>query len=242
MNTNNSSYQAQDYQISLASSFEHDFIFRRFKNTNTNSLKTDSLYANYLIHKIYCLFRKKNRHYTASTKTKSEVRGGGKKPWPQKGRGRARVGSIRSPLWRGGGVCFGPKPKKISIKVNNREYDKALRTLLFFKRDSIIAIGLTKNSQILHKTKQSKSEINLLCQKSQTNRFSDLSKLIVVTKLEYNLLKKSKYLNSLQNLNNISIQKVNDLKFDKILKAGNILLTPCAIHQLDTKNFLWKKY
>ena len=57
------------------------------------------------------------REVTASTKTKSEVRGGGKKPWRQKGLGRARAGSSRSPLWKGGGVCFGPKPKYILPKI-----------------------------------------------------------------------------------------------------------------------------
>ena len=70
------------------------------------------------------------REFTASTKTKSEVRGGGKKPWRQKGLGRARAGSSRSPLWKGGGVCFGPKPKQSKIKINKKEYGLAIKLLL----------------------------------------------------------------------------------------------------------------
>ena len=67
-----------------------------------------------LIHRVYLTQIKNARKYTASTKTKSEVRGGGRKPWKQKGTGRARAGSSRSPLWVGGGVSFGPRPRVVS--------------------------------------------------------------------------------------------------------------------------------
>lgn len=70
------------------------------------------------------------RRGTASTKGRSEVRGGGKKPWRQKGTGRARAGTIRSPLWKGGGVVFGPKPRDFSIKTNKKTKKAALRSLL----------------------------------------------------------------------------------------------------------------
>jgi large subunit ribosomal protein L4 len=70
------------------------------------------------------------RSGTASTKTRSEVRGGGKKPWRQKGTGRARHGSIRSPIWVGGGIVFGPKPRRHGVRVNKKMRKAALRSAL----------------------------------------------------------------------------------------------------------------
>jgi large subunit ribosomal protein L4 len=70
------------------------------------------------------------RQGTASTKTRGEARGGGAKPWRQKGTGRARAGSSRSPLWAGGGTAFGPKPRHYTFKVNRKERRAALRSAL----------------------------------------------------------------------------------------------------------------
>ena len=97
--------------------------------------------GNYLIHRDILRHQLSQKQGTVSTKTRSEVRGGGKKPWQQKGTGRARAGSSRSPLWRGGGVTFGPKPKTTSLKLNKKERNLALQTLLYNKRNNISVIG-----------------------------------------------------------------------------------------------------
>ena len=90
-----------------------------------------------LIHKVYLSQIKSSRKYTASTKTKSEVRGGGRKPWKQKGTGRARAGSSRSPLWVGGGVSFGPKPRIVEKKTNKKENRLAILGALHLKSQNI---------------------------------------------------------------------------------------------------------
>merc|ERR1712232_1380828 len=93
--------------------------------------------GNYLIHRDILRQQISQKQGTVSTKTRSEVRGGGKKPWQQKGTGRARAGSSRSPLWRGGGVIFGPKPKMTVLKLNKKERKLAVQTLLYNKRNNI---------------------------------------------------------------------------------------------------------
>ncbi len=97
------------------------------------------------------------RKGTASTKTRGEVSGGGRKPWRQKGLGRARAGSIRSPLWRHGGVTFGPKPRDYSIKLPKKMRRNALKSALSGKvrdKELLIVDDLTFET---HKTKEFKS-------------------------------------------------------------------------------------
>jgi len=100
-----------------------------------------------LIHRVYLNLLKNKRKYLASTKTKSEVRGGGRKPWRQKGTGRARAGSIRSPLWVGGGVIFGPKPRTVFKKINKKEKNLQLFGS-FFKQKQIVSVPETDFSSI----------------------------------------------------------------------------------------------
>jgi len=85
------------------------------------------------VHQVVCAQLASRRQGTSSTKGRSEVRGGGKKPWRQKGTGNARVGTTRSPVWRGGGIVFGPKPRDYSYSVPKKMRKVALRSVLTSK-------------------------------------------------------------------------------------------------------------
>lgn len=85
------------------------------------------------VYQVVCSQLASRRRGTSSTKGRSEVRGGGKKPWRQKGTGNARAGTIRSPLWRGGGVVFGPKPRDYSFSVPKKMRKVAMRSVLTSK-------------------------------------------------------------------------------------------------------------
>lgn len=95
-----------------------------------------------LVHQVVTAYLAGSRQGTRSQKTRSEVRGGGKKPWRQKGTGRARAGTIRSPIWRGGGVTFAAKPQDHDQKVNRKMYRAALRSILseLARQDRLVVV------------------------------------------------------------------------------------------------------
>ncbi|HPR64728.1 MAG TPA: 50S ribosomal protein L4 [Thermoanaerobaculia bacterium] len=108
------------------------------------------------------VYRANQRQGTASTKTRAEVAGSGKKLWRQKGTGRARMGSIRSPLWRKGGTVHGPRPRDYSLKMNKKQKRLALRMALsqrFRDNDLIVLDTLELNE---HKTKELRNRMNKL--------------------------------------------------------------------------------
>ncbi len=96
--------------------------------------------AAHIVHRALVRQMNNARQGTSSAKTRAEVRGGGRKPWRQKGTGRARAGSNRSPLWRGGGVIFGPKPRDYSVKMNRKERRLALRTAFQSRTEDLIVV------------------------------------------------------------------------------------------------------
>jgi len=176
--------------------------------------------GNYLIHRDILRHQLSQKQGTISTKTRSEVRGGGKKPWQQKGTGRARAGSSRSPLWRGGGVIFGPKPKTTSLKLNKKERNLALQTLLYNKRNNITIIGELESLIDEPKTQVFRNT----CQRYTRN--IDQKILLIVSKKTTSLKL------STQNLNNIELILASNLNTLSLLKAKQILITPLAINDI----------
>ncbi|NEP11061.1 MAG: 50S ribosomal protein L4 [Symploca sp. SIO2C1] len=122
-----------------------DCTVRNWEGEQTGEAKLDLRVAKeesaaHIVHRAMVKQMTNARQGNASTKTRAEVRGGGRKPWRQKGTGRARAGSNRSPLWRGGGVIFGPKPRDFKVKMNRKERRLALRTALQSRADDLIVV------------------------------------------------------------------------------------------------------
>ena len=192
------------------------------KLDSTHELKLNVLEesGNYLLHKDLLRHLNSQRQATSSTKTRSEVRGGGRKPWRQKGTGRARAGSNRSPLWKGGGVIFGPKPGKTSFKLNKKERRLALQTLLYNKKNNIFMIENLENPELSPKTKT----FLKICQNFSID-FKD--KLLVIVSKKSTGLKLAT-----QNLKNVELILASNLNTLSLLKAKQILLTPSAIKDI----------
>jgi large subunit ribosomal protein L4 len=176
--------------------------------------------GNYLIHKDILRHYASQKQGTVSTKTRSEVRGGGRKPWRQKGTGRARAGSNRSPLWKGGGVIFGPKPKTINFKLNKKERRLALQTLLYNKKNNLLIIENLENEINTPKTKT----FLKICQDCGINLNQKL--LIIVSKKTIPLKL------STQNLKNIELISASNLNTLSLLKAKQVILTPSAVNDI----------
>ena len=176
--------------------------------------------GNYLIHKDILRQQIQQKQGTSSTKTRSEVRGGGAKPWKQKGTGKARAGSNRSPLWRGGGVIFGPKPKLNMLKLNKKERKLAIQTLLYNKRNSLLIIDNIENEITTSKTKVL---INIF-----KNWGVELDKKILIIVSRKTLSLKL----SIRNIKNVELISARNLNTLSLLKAKQILVTPLAINDI----------
>ena len=176
-----------------------------------------------LIHKIYLTQLKNRRKHTASTKTKSEVRGGGRKPWKQKGTGRARAGSSRSPLWVGGGVSFGPKPHTVSKKANKKERRLAILSALYLKKQQFLFV----EENLLNDFNDIKTK-NVCQLISNLNIPVDKKLLFITSQPNKNLWLATR------NLKNIKITTANCLNIEQLLHANNIILSNTSLELINS--------
>ena len=185
--------------------------------TNTElSVNISEDKANSLIHRALVKQQKERRQGTSSTKTRSEVRGGGKKPWSQKGRGRARSGSSNSPLWKGGGVSFGPKPKTYTSKLNKKEWKLSLQTLLYNKKENTIVLDSFAELTRSYKTKDLLLNLNKII--SNTNEKVSL----IVPEKELNM---SNLVLASKNLSNITVLPANALNIERLVMSNVIVMS-----------------
>ena len=172
-----------------------------------------------IVHEVLINYLANQRQGTQSTKTRSEVRGGGRKPWRQKGTGRARQGSIRAPQWIKGGIALGPKPRSYSYTLNKKEKRLAIKSIL--------------SSKVLEKelTVVDKLELKEIKTKSMVKAFADLKlsgKTLVVLP--------EKNLNVQASTNNIEGAKtilVNEINVYDLLKYTNLVLPLDTVKKLE---------
>ena len=170
------------------------------------------------LHQVVVNYLANQRQGTQSTKTRTEVRGGGIKPWRQKGTGRARQGSIRSPQWTGGGVALGPKPRDYRFSVNKKVRKLAFKSALAAKAqaDEIIVIDGLKMDEI--KTAKIASMLKAL---------NADKALIVTAENDTNVYK------SARNIKNVSVSYVDVLNTYEILKHDKFVVAKEAIAKIE---------
>jgi large subunit ribosomal protein L4 len=178
-----------------------------------------------LIHQAVITQMANERKVIAHTKTRSEVRGGGRKPWKQKGTGRARHGSSRSPIWIGGGVTFGPRnDRNFKMRINKKMKRGAMSMVLSDKAASGCLTVLDKLEMAEFKTKLFKGIINKL--QPQTDKKTKRSVLIIIEKNE----EKLNY--SVRNLPGIELININNINIVGLLKYKNLLMTKAAVEKV----------
>ncbi len=159
------------------------------------------------------------RQGTQSAKTRAEVRGGGRKPWRQKGTGRARQGSIRSPQWRGGGVVFAPKPRDYSYAVPKKVRRKALKSLLTSKvvEEEIIVLNELNLDEI--STKNALEVLKAIK--------ADKTAYIVIDEASENVYK------SFRNIPGVEVVVVNNMNVYDLIKHNSLIITEAAINKAE---------
>jgi len=175
----------------------------------------------HILHEVVVMQLANKRRGTASTKIRDEVRGGGKKPWKQKGTGRARAGSSRSPIWRGGGVSFGPKPRDYSYKVPKKVRKIALKSALSYKVKNNDIVVLDKFESEFSKTK----EVALL-----------LKDLKILNKALFLIEQENKNLQlAARNLPNARVLNLAGLNVYDLLYSSKLILTQSTISKIEER-------
>ena len=195
---------------------------------NTEGKEVDKLELNdsvfgveineHLVHMAVVAQLANKRQGTQSAKTRAEVRGGGRKPWRQKGTGHARQGSTRSPQWTGGGVVFAPKPRDYSMKLNKKEKANAMKSVLTSKvnEEKFIVLDDFKLDEI--KTKKFVEVMNNL----------EVAKALVVTKdNDQNLVMSAK------NVPDVKTALTNTINVYDILKYDTVVITKDAVAAIE---------
>ncbi len=173
----------------------------------------------HLVHQAVVSYLANQRQGTQSTKTRAEVRGGGRKPWRQKGGGRARQGSIRSPQWTGGGVVFAPKPRDYSFKFNRKERQQALKCVLTSRVNENKIIVLDELQLQEAKTKAMVKVLDAL----------QLKKALIVTEGPY----VSDIKRAAGNIQGVKTAGVNNINVYDILKYDTFVVTKEALSKIE---------
>ena len=172
-----------------------------------------------IIHSVLVNYLANQRQGTQSTKTRAEVRGGGRKPWRQKGTGRARQGSIRAPQWIKGGIALGPKPRSYKYTVNKKERRLAVKSMLSAKvlEQSLVVVDKLAFDEI--KTKNMVSALNNLKVTGKT--------LVMLPE------KDEKVQKSARNIEGVKTTLVNTINVYDLLKYNNLVVTLDTVKKLE---------
>lgn len=190
------------------------------KSVKVSEAVFDRVYSEALVHQAVTSYLNNMRQGTRAQKTRAEVRGGGIKPWRQKGTGRARAGTIRSPLWRKGGIIFAAKPQDFSQKINRKAYRAAMASALseLVRQNRLLVVDEFKADS--HKTK------DLLVKLAMLN-VKDV--LIVVPEVDENL-----YLAS-RNLYGVDVRDDQDIDIVSLAAYQHIVVTEDALKKIEER-------
>ncbi len=177
-------------------------------------------YNEALVHQVVTAYMAGRRRGTKSQKSRAEVRGGGAKPWRQKGLGRARAGSIRSPIWRGGGATFAAKPRSFEQKVNRKMYRGAMRSILseLIRRERLVVVedfALEKP-----KTKDMVARLSAL----------GLADVLIVTAEQDDTLALAS-----RNLRRVTVQRGTEVSPVSLLAFDKVLMTVVAAKRIEER-------